>query len=126
MIQTKDAIENRDLALGEDGRATISLKEIGNTTTFNVTLKNYSNSDASYKVTAPGGVLTTINPGFGVASYMVADEAIEGATINFDKEEVVVPANGEVTVTVTLNIPEDAEENIFAEGYSMEIGQQRE
>lgn len=117
MIQTKDAIENRVLALGEDGRATISLKEIGNTTTFNVTLKNYSNSDASYKVTAPGGVLTTINPGFGVASYMVADEAIEGATINFDKEEVVVPANGEVTVTVTLNIPEDAEENIFAEGY---------
>lgn len=117
MIQTKAAIDNRVLALGNDGKATISLKEIGNTTTFDITLTNYSDSDEVYTINVPAGVLTTINPGFGVGNYMVADEVIEGASLEFNAENVTVPANGQVTVTATLNIPESAEDNIFAEGF---------
>lgn len=117
MIQAKNAIENRVLALGEDGKATVSLKEIGNTSTFNVTLTNYGDSDESYSLETPAGVLTTYNPGFGVAKYMAFDTVIDGATLTFDKNEVTVPANGQVTITATLNIPETSENNIFAEGF---------
>ena len=123
MIKTKNAIDNRVLALGEDGKATISLKEIGNTTTFSITLTNYGNSDETYKLEIPAGVLTTYNPGYVVANYMVFDEVLEGASLNLDKDEVTVPANGQVTVIATLNIPDDAEDNIFAEGFIQFVNQ---
>ena len=117
MLQTRAAIDNRVLALGDDGRATISLKEIGNETTFNITLTNYGESDETYNINIPAGVLTTVNPGFGVASSMVADEIIEGATLKVNENEVTVPANGQATVIATLIIPEGVESNIFAEGF---------
>ena len=118
MIKTKDAIENRVLALGNEGKATISLKEIGNTTSFDITLKNYGSSDETYTLETPGGVLTAYSEkDMIVNGYMPFDVALEGAKVTFDKNEVIVPANGEIKVTATLAIPETAEKDIFAEGY---------
>lgn len=117
LIQVEDALENRVLALTDEGKATIALKEIGNSTSFNITLKNYGDKTETYNIDTINGVLTTYNPGFGVASEMVFDTILEGADVTFDNNTVTVPAGGQATVTAVLTIPADAAKDIFAEGF---------
>ncbi|MGL5084798.1 MAG: S8 family serine peptidase, partial [Clostridium sp.] len=108
MIQTKDAINNRVIAVGEDNLATISLKEIGNKTEFDITLKNYSDKEQCYTVKSLGDVLTAFTPSMinkpAISGLMAFDTKLEGASLGFSSEKVNVPANGESKVTVTLNI----------------------
>ena len=120
LIQTKEAIENRVLALGQNGEATIALKEIGDSTEFTVTLTNYSDKDESYTVDT-GNVLTAFAPYMinkeYLSGYEPFDTFLEGAKVNSNKEKVVVPAGGEALVTFTLNIPSGSVKNNFVEGF---------
>ncbi|MBE6053241.1 MAG: LPXTG cell wall anchor domain-containing protein [Clostridium sartagoforme] len=121
MIQAKNAIDNRVLATGDNNEATIALKEIGEFTEFEITLKNYSNKEESYKVKALGDVLTAFEPSMigrqflnGFVDFVTI---LEGASLEPSKDNIVVPANGEVKVKFTLNIPNDYVSNNFVEGF---------
>lgn len=129
MIQAKSAIDNRVIAVGENNEATISLKEIGDTTNFKITLKNYSSKEEKYKIESLGDVLTAIEPSMFEETYIQTipfDTTLEGATLDFDKEEITVPANGEAYVNVVLNIPSDAVSNNFVEGFIRFISEDKE
>lgn len=129
MIQAKSAIDNRVIAVGDDNEATISLKEIGDTTNFKITLKNYSSKDEKYKVDSLGDVLTAIEPSmFGETNIQTTpfDTVLEGANLNFDNEEVTVPANGEAYVNVVLNVPSEVVSNNFVEGFIKFVSEDKE
>lgn len=121
MLQAKSAIENRVLATGENNEATISLKEIGEKTEFEITLKNYSDEEESYEVKSLGDVLTAFEPSMigeeYINGYVDFDTALKDASLDFSNNNVVVPANGEIKVKVTLNVPKDTVTNNFVEGF---------
>lgn len=121
MLQAENAIKNRVIATDDNGEATISLKEIGDTTEFNITLKNYSDKEESYKVKSLGDVLTAFEPSMigrpYLGGYVDFDIILEGGSIDFSSENVVVPANGEITIKATLNVPKDTVTNNFVEGF---------
>ena len=120
MIQAKEAIKNRVLVTDESGQATVSLKEIGNTTSFKLTLTNYSDKEEKYTVESLGDVLTAFTPtmiGGNIVGVMAFDTVLEGASLTFDSNKVTVPANGSVNITVTLNVEEGTVSNNFVEGF---------
>ncbi|MGL5352542.1 MAG: S8 family serine peptidase, partial [Clostridium sp.] len=121
MIQTKDAINNRVIAVGEDNAATISLKEIGNKTEFEITLKNYGDKEECYEVKSLGNVLTAFTPSMAnkpaISGLMAFDTILEGASLEFNCEKVNVPANGEAKVKATLNIVDKTVSENFVEGF---------
>lgn len=120
MIQAKEAIKNRVLVTDESGQATVSLKEIGNTTSFKLTLTNYSDKEEKYTVESLGDVLTAFTPtmiGGNIVGVMAFDTVLEGASLTFDSNKVTVPANGSVNITVTLNVKEGTVSNNFVEGF---------
>lgn len=121
IIQIKEAINNSVLAVGEDNQSTISLKEIGTKTDFEITLKNYSNKEEKYSVKSLGSVLTAFTPSMvgesNLKGVMAFDTTLKGATLKFDNDEVIVPANGQAIVKVTLNVEEKSVTNNFVEGF---------
>ncbi|MDV4151074.1 S8 family serine peptidase [Clostridium sp. AL.422] len=121
MLQAKKAIENRVLATGEDNEATISLKEIDEKTEFEILLKNYSDKEESYIVKSLEDILTAFEPSMIgqeiLGGYVDFDTILDGASLEISANKVVVPANGEVKVKFTLNIPKDSVSNNFVEGF---------
>ncbi|MBB6713535.1 S8 family serine peptidase [Clostridium gasigenes] len=121
IIQTKEAINNMVLAVGEDNQATISLKEIGSKTDFEITLKNYSDKEEKYSVKSLGSVLTAFTPSMlgksDLKGVMAFDTTLKGATLKFDNDNINVPANGQAIVKVTLNVEEKSVTDNFVEGF---------
>ncbi|MBU3133388.1 S8 family serine peptidase [Clostridium gasigenes] len=120
IIQTKEVINNRVVAFGKDGQATVSLKEISEATEFEIKLKNYSDKEESYKVESLGEVLTAFTPSMANEKSLNAmpfDTTLKGASINIDKDKVTVPANGETAIKVTLNVKKDSVKDNFVEGF---------
>ncbi|AEM79928.1 S8 family serine peptidase [Thermoanaerobacter wiegelii] len=114
MIQIDKAIKTPVTITDANGKAGIALGSIGNSATFTLTLKNHSNSNVTYTLKDEYGVLTDyVLWGFNFAETTT----LTGATVKFDKDTVTVPANGQATVNVTLIIPQNAPQNIFAEGF---------
>ena len=119
MIQTKAAFENTVLALGDDGQATLALKEIGDVTTFDITLTNYSDKVKTFTVGSDHGVLTAYVPNGILTGYVPFDRPLTGATLTFNATDnvVEVPANGTISVTGTLTVPKGVVNNNFVEGF---------
>ncbi|MBY0755416.1 S8 family serine peptidase [Clostridium sardiniense] len=117
MVQAENALKNNVIAVGDDGQATISLKEVGNSTSFNITLKNYGDKEETYSLETPGGVLTSYEPEKAETQVMSYDIPFKNAKLSFDNKKVTVPANGTVKVKATLDIDKGAEKNNYAEGY---------
>lgn len=118
LIQMKNAINNKVIAVGKDGRSVVSLKEIGKNASFEITLKNYGDKAVSYAVENFGGVLTeqTKAWGIGTMSYDVALNPEDGKVI-FDNTEVTVPAKGQVKLTATINLSDKVTTERFIEGF---------
>lgn len=113
LVQIKNAMENNVLVTDENGKAAVSLKQIGNTTTFKLKLKNYGTDAAVYNLSHSGVLAEVVDSVTGE----VYDKVISGANLSFDKTSVTVPGKGEVEVTVTLNISDNFDKNQFAEGF---------
>jgi lactocepin len=113
MIQTEDAINNK-VTVTNDGNSYAALKQIGNETEFDLTLKNYGDKDTIYSLENFGGVLTEQGKFTSSMSY---DVKLDGASVTFDKSSVTVPAKGTATVKAKLSIPESVSTNRFAEGF---------
>ncbi|QAA34825.1 S8 family serine peptidase [Clostridium manihotivorum] len=114
MIQTEKAINNK-VTVTNDGNSYVALKQIGNEASFDLTLKNYGDKDATYDLENYGGVLTEQDQEF--ISTMSYDVKVDGAKVTFDKSSVTVPANGTATVKATLTVPKTVSENRFVEGF---------
>ena len=121
MLQAKKAIDNRVIAVGSSNEATIALKEIGDSTNFDITLKNYSNTEKTYKAKSFGGVLTAFEPSMvsesAIEGFIDFDITLEDGTIEFSNDNIVVPANGETKVKVTLKVSKESVSNNFVEGF---------
>lgn len=113
LIQIKDAINNSVIVTDDNGSSAVALKEIGNTDTFNLNLKNYGTTDAAYSL-ENGGVLSeqiTDNSG------NFSEYSISGSTMSFDKSTIVVPAKSTAKVAVTITVPKDFNKDKFVEGF---------
>jgi lactocepin len=111
LIDAAAAVKNNVVILGENNEAAVELKEIKeNTKDFVLKIKNYGDKEETYIPKDLYGVLT----GKGDE---IREIAIEGASISFDKDKVVVPAGSTAEIKATLNIPEDSPKNIFVEGF---------
>jgi lactocepin len=119
MIQTENAIKNSVIITDVNGYSTVALKEVTKETTFKLTLKNYSNTEVTYGATTLGGVLTEANIAVATSGFanFPSDVNVAGSTIKFDNDTVVVPANGQKEVTVTITLPETLNKEQFIEGF---------
>jgi lactocepin len=129
LIQIEDAINNRVLVNGEDNKPTIALKEIRRKTSFEVTLKNYSDEAATYNVSSAGGLLTEYNDFFQTAgsSTFPFDTKIENSELTFNNEgetlavdgtnSITVPADDEITLTFNATLPNNFAPDQFVEGF---------
>ncbi|MFM1580637.1 S8 family serine peptidase [Helcococcus bovis] len=117
-------IENAFLTnviLSHKGRPSVSLKEIGETTTFTVNLHNFSDKDQEFNIET-GKVITDnivkVEKEKSGGGYDTVNEihpkVIEGSSIKPSVDIIKVPANSKVSVEFTLNVNG---KDIFAEGY---------
>lgn len=95
------------------GKAAVALKD--KIEPFTLKLKNYGEESQTFTVSA-GDVLTENHDG------MTHTIALEGASILVSPNHVTVPAGGEATVEVTLNLPDEFGQN-YVEGYIWFFGE---
>lgn len=120
LLQIDKAVKNEVLLTGESGKAEVSLKEIQNSTSFKLILKNFGDKEIAYNLDkSPILSETTDSNGF-IKPYVIS-----GATITLNNNKVIVPANGEASITVNLNIPDNFEKDNFVEGYVKFISQDK-
>ena len=111
VMNIKKAIKNNVIASDDNGKASLSLKSVGNKTSFNINLKNYSNEDKVYNL--EDVKLYTEK----LINNETVETEIEGAFITFDKTTVKVSANSTEVIKCVLNIPEDFKLQSYVEGY---------
>ena len=110
LVDVAAAVKTNVIVVNEDNESTIPLKQINELTKqFTLKFKNYGNKEEIYTVKASHGVLTD-------KSDEARDILLEGATVSFDKEKVIVPAGSVVELKVTLSIPESAPKGVFVVG----------
>lgn len=113
LVDPAAAAANRVIASYE-GEASVALREVGSSTSFVITLRNYGTQAASYTLPASVPVYT---------DYTDPDDAtygmqlLSGASVRFDSTAVTVPAGGSVQVTATLVIPESAAQDHYVEAF---------
>lgn len=112
LIQLDKAVDNRVTATTPTGEAAFSLKEIGASTSMNVTLTNRSNRDVKYTFNNHGGPWTNSDE----LNKSIGEVHFAGSSLTSDQNTIVVPANGQKQVTVHLNIMSQ-EKQKFVEGY---------
>ncbi|WDC85628.1 Fn3-like domain-containing protein [Caloramator sp. mosi_1] len=114
-MKTDKAINAKAYVVNEDGRPNVALRDFTENKEFKIKIKNMSNEDMTFKLSNPFGVLSN-SLLYGL--YINIKEAkIDGANVEFDKNEVTVGANEEAEVSVVLNIDENVPQNIFLEGF---------
>lgn len=114
LLQIENAIKNTVTVLDNSNNAAVALKEIGNTTTYTLNLKNYGGKDVTYTLGNIGGVLTEQGKTINTMTY---DVKIGGATISYSSPTVTVPANGSASVDVTVSLPKGFATEQFVEGF---------
>lgn len=120
LISIERALKNRVVATDEEENAVIALKEIGQVTDFKIKLKNLSDREMVFKVQDKYGVLTNENfysDTLEKTCITMKAERLNGASLQFTDGEVIVPANGETEINVTLNISESTLPDVFVEGF---------
>ncbi|AEB76474.1 S8 family serine peptidase [Clostridium botulinum] len=111
LIDALNSIKNNIVILSEDNQSTVALKQIDtNIKKFTLTFKNFGNTEKTYFPKDIYGVLTE-------EKDKIHETPLNGATISFDKNELVIPANGEAKLEVTLNIPNSSPKGLFVEGF---------
>lgn len=112
LIQIEDAIKNNVIITGEDGKAAVALKEVGNTKKFTLQLKNYGNTDVTYKLNTEK-VYGEETDEYGVISEVV----LNGAKVTINKDEVKVPARSTAKVECEIDINSDVDSQRYVEGF---------
>lgn len=114
MVQIEDAISNRVIVTGKDGKATVALKQFNDkSVTFTLNVKNYGDKDLAFTM-ANGGVLAENQD---AKTGEVHDYSIAGSSMTFNNNSVTVPAKSSKQVDVTVALPDSFSKQQFVEGY---------
>lgn len=109
-----DAMNNFvTLTFEDSNKGNASLKQIGASTEFTVTLTNNGTKAATYTYNDFGGVYTQAQD----ATNVIYDTKVKDASITSDKAEVTVQPGESQTVTLNLSLPESFATNQYAEGF---------
>jgi lactocepin len=111
LVDAAAAVTNNVTVVDKEGNSTVSLKQIKELTKqFTLTFKNYGVKDETYIIKSQNVILCD-------KSDEARDSILEGGTVSFDKDKLIVPAGSSVELKVNLNIPEATLKGIFVEGF---------
>lgn len=113
LVDPAAAAANRVIASYE-GEASVALREVGSSTSFVITLRNYGTQAASYTLPASVPVYTDYTD---PADATYGMQLLSGASVSFDRTAVTVPAGDSVQVTGTLTIPASAAQDHYVEAF---------
>ena len=111
LLQVENSIKNNVLIQYKDGKGAAALKEVGNTTTFELKLTNYGDKAVTYNLRDEKVYGETVD------NNLIHEVVLDGSVAKFDKSSVTVEAGSTATVKVTLNISDKEEIDRFVEGY---------
>lgn len=115
MLQIAKAIKTPVIVTDRKGKAGISLGEVGSSTTFSLFVKNkFGKKPLTYSIQDMFGVLTDLHRD-GI--NLLTEVPLQGAKLKFSANKVTVAPGQQAEVKVTLELPANAQRNIFAEGY---------
>lgn len=112
LLQVENAINNNVLIQYKDGKGAAALKEVGNTTTFELKLTNYGDKAVTYNLKDEKVYGETVDD-----KNLIHEVLLNGSTAKFDRTSVTVESGSTATVKVTLNISDKEEIDRFVEGY---------
>ncbi|WP_179887058.1 Ig-like domain-containing protein [Bacillus sp. AFS088145] len=116
MIRPDLAVKSPVVVTGTTGTGSISLKEIGKSSTFTLVAQNLSNQAVTYKLN--GNVMTDVlKDSLKTNSDNIRSRYLEDAKLSFDLNEITIPANSTKRVNVTLSLADSTLKNTFVEGY---------
>jgi len=111
LVDEASAIKSNVTVVDNNDNATVALKQINELTkTFILTFKNYGVKEESYTIKTPNLILYN-------KSDKASDSILNAATVSFDKDKIIIPAESTTDLTVTLNIPKSTPKGIFLEGF---------
>jgi len=113
LVNAKAAIDN-NVTVTYNGEAAAALKSMGKTTEFTMTLHNYGTTDVTYNVGDINGVLTEVDEDINVLPH---ETKMQGATIAYDKQQVIVKVGQDAQVKATITMDDSATRANFAEGF---------
>ncbi|MDR0899813.1 MAG: S8 family serine peptidase, partial [Lactobacillaceae bacterium] len=114
LIQVDNAIANTTTVKDENGSGTVTLKQIGASSTFDLTLTNNSSTKAAvYNFNDFGGVMHEQTSTTGT-KY---DQYLSGATITSSENTISIAPGQSKTVTISLNLDSTVTTNQFVEGF---------
>ena len=111
LLQVENAINNNVLIQYKDGKGAAALKEVGNTTTFELKLTNYGDKAVTYNLKDEKVYGETVD------NNLIHEVVLDKSVAKFDKSSITVEAGSTATVKVTLNISDKEEIDRFVEGY---------
>ncbi|MED4781686.1 S8 family serine peptidase [Brevibacillus choshinensis] len=115
LMQIVKAIQTPVIVVDRKGKAGVSLGEVGEKTEFSLFVDNkFGKKPITYTVQDEFGVLTDLRRN-GV--NLLTETNIEGARLQFSKQQVTVAPGTKAEVKVTLTIPKEAQRNQFTEGF---------
>ena len=98
LLQVENAINNNVLIQYKDGKGAAALKEVGNTTTFELKLTNYGDKAVTYNLKDEKVYGETVDD-----KNLIHEVLLNGSTAKFDRTSVTVESGSTATVKVTLN-----------------------
>jgi len=115
LMQVAKAIQTPVIVTDSQGKAGVSLGEVGQKASFRLFVENkFGKKPVTYRIKDEFGVLTDLRKD-GINLLTAAPFA--GARLHFSRQQVTVAPGKREAVEVTLTIPKEAERNQFAEGF---------
>ena len=123
LVNLANAIKSNVTATYQ-GQAKIELGSITGSKTINIELQNYGNEDARYTMsTLPLYVDYISNSADNnLKKNVYGIKKVDNANITFEKDNIIVPAKGKVSIVAHINIPDNYENNKFVEGFVKLVG----
>ncbi|QRG69304.1 S8 family serine peptidase [Brevibacillus choshinensis] len=115
LMQIAKAIKTPVIVTDRKGKAGVSLGEVGAKTEFSLFVDNkFGKKPITYTLQDEFGVLTDLRRN---GLNLLTETSLEGAQLQFSKQQVTVAPGTKAEVKVTLTIPKDTARNLFAEGF---------
>ena len=110
-LRIEKAIKNDVIVTDERGKASLALKNIGQTKNFKINIKNYGNEPKSYDISNTGLFTETVK------DKVVTEKVIEGASLTVSEKMIVVNPGETKEIMGVIVLPNGFEKQNFVEGY---------
>ncbi|SFU71557.1 lactocepin [Clostridium sp. DSM 8431] len=112
LLNIVNAINNNVIIKYKDGKGAAALKEVDNTTKFQLTLTNYGDKEVTYTLKDEKVYGERLDD-----KKVIHEEVLNGSVARFDSDSVTLKKGESKVVNVTLNINSEEEKDRFVEGY---------